>query len=328
MKVLLTGGAGYIGSHANQLLAQAGIETVVLDNLSRGHREAVQWGRLETMDLLEHDHLREFLARERFDAVLHFAAWIFVGESVKEPEAYYRNNVAGSLSLLRALRDCGPHRLIFSSTAAVYGDPVRVPLDEAHPLAPISPYGWSKLMIEQMIRDFAAAYGLRAIIFRYFNAAGADPAGAVGERHDPENHLIPLVLRAVTRPDCPVTVFGTDYDTPDGTCIRDYIHVRDLVEAHRLGLVRLLEDGIPAGECRVYNIGNGNGFSVREVIEAAARVTGQAPAVRYGARRAGDPPRLVAASDRLKSELGWQPEYPGLEEIIRHAWQWHRRLEE
>ncbi|HUU26394.1 MAG TPA: UDP-glucose 4-epimerase GalE [archaeon] len=327
MKVLLTGGAGYIGSHANKLLNRNGVETVVLDNLSRGHAEAVKWGRLEVLDLLDYESLARLFRAEHFDAVLHFAAYIFVGESVKDPETYYLNNVVGSLNLLRAMREHSVDKIIFSSTAAVYGTPRQLPIPEKHPLEPISPYGWSKLAIERMIIDYGRAFGMRSIIFRYFNAAGADPECETGENHDPENHLIPLVLKAALDPGRTVTVFGTDYDTRDGTCIRDYIHVNDLTEAHLLGLQNLIEGQSDEGELsKVYNIGNGSGFSVQEVIETSARVTGRAPSVRYGARRAGDPPVLVASSDKLRSELGWKPRYPDLESIIAHAWAWEQKL--
>lgn len=326
MKVLLTGGAGYIGSHANKLLTGHGFETVVLDNLFRGHAEAVRWGRLVRADLLDYEALSALFAAEKFEAVMHFAALIFVGESVKKPQEYYLNNVGGSLNLLRAMAGHGVKNLIFSSTAAVYGTPERVPVGEEHPLRPINPYGWSKQITEQIIVDFASAYGLRAMVFRYFNAAGADPDCETGENHDPENHLIPLVLKAVIDPRRTVSVFGTDYPTPDGTCIRDYIHVIDLAESHRLGLEYLL-DGPGEGEAvKVFNVGNGEGFSVREVIRSAAKVTGAEPKVQYSARRPGDATVLVASSEKLRRELGWQPRYPELEAIISHAWAWEQKL--
>jgi len=326
MKVLLTGGAGYIGSHANKLLSNNGIETVVVDNLSRGHREAVRWGRLEVLDLLDYEALLKLLQREKFDAVMHFAALIFVGESVREPETYYLNNVVGSLNLLRAMRASGVGRIIFSSTAAVYGEPRQIPIPEEHPTEPINPYGWSKLAIEKMIADFAQAYGLRSIIFRYFNAAGADPDCEVGENHDPENHLIPLVLKAVKDPGRTLRVFGTDYDTPDGTCIRDFIHVTDLAQSHVLGLKRLVQGAENDEPVKYYNVGNGSGFSVREVIRTATEVTGGKPGTEYTERRPGDAPQLVASSQKLKEELGWQPRYPDLKSIIEHAWAWEQKL--
>ncbi|MFC1537316.1 UDP-glucose 4-epimerase GalE [Gemmatimonadota bacterium] len=327
MKVLLTGGAGYIGSHVNKLLNSKGIETVVLDNLQHGHAEAVKWGRLIEADLLDYNTLNKVFSEHAFDAVLHFAAYIFVGESVREPEKYYRNNLMGGLNLLRAMRANSVDRIIFSSTAAVYGVPSQVPIPEEHPVAPINPYGWSKLTLERMIADYCLAYGWRSIIFRYFNAAGADPGGEIGEKHDPENHLVPLLLKAIIDPQRSLTVYGTDYDTPDGTCIRDYIHVMDLADAHWLGLARVMENGTGRdGCCEIFNIGNGNGFSVREVIDSAARVTGQTPAITYGTRRAGDAPSLVAQSSRLKEELGWKPRHDDLDKIIADAWRWEQKM--
>jgi UDP-glucose 4-epimerase len=327
VKVLLTGGAGYIGSHVNKLLNSKGIETVVLDNLQHGHAEAVKWGRLIQGDLLDYNTLNQVFSEHAFDAVLHFAAYIFVGESVREPEKYYRNNLMGGLNLLRAMRANSVDRIIFSSTAAVYGVPSQVPIPEEHPVAPINPYGWSKLTLERMIADYCLAYGWRSIIFRYFNAAGADPGGEIGEKHDPENHLVPLLLKAIIDPQRSLTVFGTDYDTPDGTCIRDYIHVMDLADAHWLGLARVMENGAGQdGCCEIFNIGNGNGFSVRQVIDSAARVTGQTPAITYGTRRAGDAPSLVAQSSRLKEELGWKPRHDDLDKIIADAWRWEQKM--
>ena len=326
MKVLLAGGAGYIGSHANKLLASKGVETVVLDNLSRGHAGAVKWGRLVKLDLLDYAGLCGLFENEKFDAVMHFAALIFVGESVKEPERYYLNNVAGSLNLLRAMRQGGVDKIIFSSTAAVYGEPRQIPIPEEHPSAPINPYGWSKLMIEKIIGDYCAAYGIRSIIFRYFNAAGADPDCEVGENHDPENHLVPLALRAILDKNRALTVFGTDYDTPDGTCIRDFIHVMDLAESHWLGLKYLESQGASGGTVKFYNVGNGSGFSVREVIDTAVKVTGRTPEIKYSGRRPGDPPQLVASSEKLRAELGWKPRYPDLASIIGHAWAWEKKL--
>lgn len=326
MKVLLTGGAGYIGSHANKLLNTNGIETVVLDNLSRGHLEAVRWGRLVRADLLDYAALESLFAAELFDAVMHFAAFIFVGESVSQPEMYYHNNLAGSINLLRAMRAHGVGRFIFSSTAAVYGMPQRTPIDEEHPTGPINPYGWSKFMIERVLADFGAAYGLRSVVFRYFNAAGADPDCETCEKHDPENHLVPLVLKAILDPSREITVFGEDYATPDGTAVRDYIHVMDLAQSHLLGLRSLMDSTAANGApCRVYNIGNGAGFTVKQVIDAACRVTGGSPRVTIGPRRAGDAPQLVASSGKLRRELGWTPRYPSLEDIIAHAWEWEKK---
>jgi UDP-glucose 4-epimerase len=325
LKVLLTGGAGYIGSHVNKLLNSKGVETVVLDNLQYGHREAVKWGRLVEVDLLDYSALNEVFAGSNFDAVLHFAAYIFVGESVSDPEKYYRNNLLGGLNLLQAMRANSVNKIIFSSTAAVYGEPHQVPIPEEHPVVPINPYGWSKLILEQMIADFSRAYDWRSIIFRYFNAAGADPEGEIGENHNPENHLIPLLLEAILDSRRSLTVYGTDYQTPDGTCIRDYIHVMDLAEAHWLGLMRVMEEESgPSEPCHIYNIGNGSGFSVREVISSAARVTGKTPEIIYGSRRPGDAPVLVAESSRLRNELGWEARHPNLDSIIADAWRWER----
>ena len=325
LKVLLTGGAGYIGSHVNKLLDSKGVETVVLDNLQYGHREAVKWGRLVEVDLLDYDALNEVFAGSNFDAVLHFAAYIFVGESVSDPEKYYRNNLMGGLNLLRAMRANSVDKIIFSSTAAVYGEPHQVPIPEDHPVIPINPYGWSKLILEQMIADFSRSYDWRSIIFRYFNAAGADPEGEIGENHNPENHLIPLLLEATLDSKRSLTVYGTDYETPDGTCIRDYIHVMDLAEAHWLGLMRVTEEESgPSEPFQIYNIGNGNGFSVREVISSAARVTGKTPEIIYSSRRPGDAPVLVADSSRLRNELGWEARHPNLDSIIADAWRWER----
>jgi len=325
LKVLLTGGAGYIGSHVNKLLDSRGIGTVVLDNLRYGHREAVKWGRLVQADLLDYKALNKVFSGGGFDAVLHFAAYIFVGESVADPEKYYLNNLAGGLNLLRAMRENSVDKLIFSSTAAVYGVPSRVPIPEDHPVAPINPYGWSKLALERMIADYSLAYGWRSIIFRYFNAAGADPGGEIGEKHDPENHLIPRLLKAILDSGRSLTVHGTDYDTADGTCVRDYIHVMDLADAHWRGLMRVAgEKSGQGGSCEIFNIGNGSGFSVQEVIASAARVTGRTAAINFGPRRPGDAPVLVADCSRLRRDLGWEPQHAGLDKIIADAWKWEQ----
>ncbi|ROR32791.1 UDP-glucose 4-epimerase GalE [Inmirania thermothiophila] len=316
--VLVVGGAGYIGSHMVALLAERGHAVTVLDDLSSGHRDAVLAGELVVGDLGDRALLDALLGGRRFDAVMHFAARIQVAESVAQPARYYRNNVAATLTLLEAMLAHGVGAFVFSSTAAVYGEPQRVPIDEDHPKAPVNPYGRSKWMVEQMLADLEAAHGLRSVSLRYFNAAGADPAGRLGERHDPETHLIPLVLQAAAGRREAVTVFGTDYDTHDGTCIRDYVHVADLCEAHLLALERLWA-GAPGG---AFNLGNGNGFSVREVIETARRVTGRAIRVREGPRRAGDPARLVADSRRAREVLGWRPRHDALETIVAHAWAW------
>ncbi|MGO9884183.1 MAG: UDP-glucose 4-epimerase GalE [Solirubrobacteraceae bacterium] len=313
MRLLVTGGAGYIGSVVARQLLQRGHELAVLDNLERGHREAVPGeARLIVADLRDHDAVQSAL-REGFEGVLHFAALSLVGESVQHPERYYRTNVGGTLNLLEAIVASGVERLVFSSTAAVYGQPERIPVVEDAPTRPTNAYGSSKLAVDGMIGDFCHAHGLGAVSLRYFNVAGA--SGDAGEDHSPETHLIPNVLRAAIGQADWVQVYGTDYETPDGTAIRDYIHIEDLSAAHLLAL-----DGVRTGEHRIFNLGNGNGFSVREVIAAARRVTSAEIAVREAPRRPGDPPVLVAASDRIRSELGWQAEKPELERMIADAW--------
>ncbi|HEX5848102.1 MAG TPA: UDP-glucose 4-epimerase GalE [Rubrobacter sp.] len=314
MRVLVTGGAGYIGSVVASQLAAAGHETVVLDDLSRGHAGAVpEEATLVRGDLLDAGLVSETLAGG-FDGVLHFAALSLVGESVREPELYYRNNVCGTLNLLEAMRESGTRKLVFSSTAAVYGEPESVPIMESDPALPTNPYGSSKLAVDRLIGAVAGAHGLAATSLRYFNVAGA--SGRYGEDHHPETHLIPLVLRAAAG-GTSVKVFGTDYPTRDGTAVRDYIHVEDLGRAHLLAL-----EAAEPGEHRVYNLGNGSGFSVREVVEAARRVTGRDIDAVEAPRREGDPPALVAASDRIRSDLGWEPEKPGLDDMISDAWAW------
>jgi UDP-glucose 4-epimerase len=318
MKVLVTGGAGYIGSVVARQLVEAGHETVVLDNLSKGHKRAVPEDiRFVEADLLNVERVSEVLAGS-FDGVLHFAAFSLVGESVEEPERYYRNNVCGTLHLLEAMREADVSRLVFSSTAAVYGEPEEVPIPEASPTLPTNPYGGSKLAGDQMIRAVAEARGLAATSLRYFNVAGA--SGRFGEDHHPETHLIPLVLQAASGQRDSVKIFGTDYPTRDGTAVRDYIHVEDLGRAHLLAL-----EAAEPGEHRVYNLGNGAGFSVREVIEAARRVTDRPIKAVESPRRSGDPAVLVASSDKIRSELGWKPEKPELEVMISDAWDWMQR---
>ena len=313
MKLLVTGGAGYIGSIVAQQLLDAGHEVVVLDNLSRGHREAVPDGaRLAEVDLLDAERLNETVA-EGFDGALHFAAFALVAESVSNPELYYRNNVVGSLNLLDALRAAEVKRLVFSSTCAVYGEPEVVPMDETTPTRPVNAYGASKLAVDGMISDECRAHGLGAVSLRYFNVAGA--SGCLGEDHEPETHIIPNVLRAAQGINDCVQIFGTDYPTPDGTAVRDYIHIEDLASAHLLAL-----EGARPGEHRIFNLGNGNGFSVREVIEAARGVTGLEIPVREAPRRPGDPPQLVAASGRIRAELGWEPRKPALADMVGDAW--------
>jgi UDP-glucose 4-epimerase len=318
MKVLVVGGAGYIGSHMSKCLVRNGHQVVVLDDLSTGYRSAVRYGELIEGSIGNPDCLNRVFSAHAFDAVMHFASFIQVGESVREPARYYRNNLANTQNLLDAMREHGAGNFVFSSTAAIFGEPAQVPIDEGVPSAPINPYGRSKWMVEQMLADYEHAYGLQSVCLRYFNAAGADPEGELGERHDPETHLIPLVLQAASGRRPAISVFGTDYDTPDGTCIRDYVHVDDLCAAHLLALQRLWQGG---GSGR-YNLGNGNGFSVREVIDTARRVTGRDIPLRFEPRRAGDPARLVADSGRARRELGWQPARGDLETIIADAWRW------
>ncbi len=315
MKVLVTGGAGYIGSVVAHQLLEEGNETVVLDNLSKGHEKALpEGGRFVNGDLLDAEGMRDALA-EGFDGVLHFAALSLVGESVEQPELYYRNNVCGTLNLLEAMREAKVRRLVFSSTAAVYGEPEEVPIQETCPTLPTNPYGSSKLAVDQMIRAVAEARGLAATSLRYFNVAGA--SGRFGEDHNPETHLIPLVLQAASGAQDSVKIFGTDYPTRDGTPVRDYIHVEDLGRAHLLAL-----EAAEPGEHRVYNLGNGAGFSVLEVIEAARRVTGRQIEAIESPRRPGDPAVLVASSEKIRRELGWKPEKPELEAMISDAWEW------
>jgi UDP-glucose-4-epimerase GalE len=318
--VLVTGGAGYIGSHTCKALKKAGYIPVVYDNLSGGHIEAVKWGPLEVGDILDKARLDGVMRKYAPQAVMHFASLISVGESVSNPQKYYRNNVEGSLSLLSIVGRHGVKRFIFSSTAAVYGIPEAVPIEENAPHNPINPYGRTKLAVEYALQDYAQQFGVGWTVLRYFNAAGADPEGEIGEAHEPETHLIPLVLEAIAGRRNAVMIYGTDYDTADGTCIRDYVHVSDLADAHVLAL-RHLERG---GRSNVFNLGNGDGFSVREVIKAAEKVTGYGAPVEFGARRAGDPATLVASSKRAREILNWSPRHSSLEEIIDTAWAWLR----
>lgn len=320
--VLVTGGAGYVGSHTCKALALAGYRPVVVDRLAGGHRQAVRWGPLNVADLHDTATITHLLVEEKIEAVLHFAGRIQVGESVARPDLYYADNVAASLSLLTAMGNAGVRTLVFSSSAAVYGLPHTVPVAETHPLAPINPYGETKRVIEEALRWFGGGnYGLRWAALRYFNAAGADPDGEAGEAHDPETHLIPLALDAILRVRPPLTVFGTDYPTPDGTAIRDYIHVSDLAAAH-VRAVQVLQAG---GGPLVLNLGAGHGYSVREILAAAHMVTGQPVPVRYAPRRAGDPPQLVAAATRAQTVLGWQPVWSALPCLLETAWRWHQR---
>jgi UDP-glucose 4-epimerase len=317
MRLLVTGGAGYIGSIVAKHLLAGGHEVTVLDNLERGHRAAVPEGAsLVVADLLDQEAVRSALA-PGFDAALHFAALSLVGESVSHPERYYRTNVGGTLNLLEAMHETGVERLVFSSTAATYGEPDEIPIPETAPTLPTNPYGNSKLAVDRMIGDFCRAHGLGAVSLRYFNVAGA--SGGLGEDHDPETHLIPNVLRAALGVTEFVEIYGTDYATPDGSAIRDYIHIDDLAVAHLLAL-----DGARAGEHKVFNLGNGSGFSVREVIASVREVTGVDIHAREAPRRPGDPSMLVASSERIRSELGWEPRKPGLDEIVADAWAFAR----
>jgi len=320
-KILVVGGAGYIGSHMVDFLVQQNFEPVVLDNLSTGHRDAILKGEFIQGDLADRELLDKIFTQYQFDAVMHFASFIEVGESVQNPAKYYHNNVCNTLNLLNAMVKHGVNYFIFSSTAAVYGAPVYTPIDVGHPKQPINPYGKSKLMVEQILDDYDHAYGLKSICLRYFNAAGADPKGRLGERHDPESHLIPLILQAANGRRACIKVFGRDYDTPDGTCVRDYIHVVDLCQAHLLGLDFLVRTNLS----RKYNLGNGQGFSVQEVIDSAKRVTQKEINVVEAERRPGDPPILIADATAAQADLNWKPQYPDLDTIIKHAWQWEMR---
>jgi UDP-arabinose 4-epimerase len=319
-RILVTGGAGYVGSHACRALRAAGYEPVCYDSLERGHREAVQWGPLEQGDILDRDRLEQVIARHRPAAAMHFAALACVGESVQQPERYYRTNVTGSLALFKALLDAGVNRLVFSSSCAVYGTPDIVPIPESAARRPINPYGQSKLMVETMLDDLSAARGLRAVALRYFNAAGAAPDGTIGEDHDPETHLIPIALQVAAGARPHLEIFGDDYDTPDGTCLRDYVHVCDIADAHVRALA-YLERG---GATTAFNVGNARGQSVREIAFLAAAVSGAPIPTRRAPRRTGDPPRLIADATRARNELGWLPAMSDPETILQSAWNWHR----
>ena len=322
--ILVTGGAGYIGSHAVLALKRAGYKVIILDNLVYGHRNLVE--QVLQVELVEGDTsdralLDRLFASHNITAVMHFAAYAYVGESVTDPAKYYHNNVVGTLTLLEAMLAASIKTFVFSSTCATYGVPKTVPIPEEHPQEPINPYGATKLMVERMLLDFNAAYDFKSVFFRYFNAAGADPTGTLGEDHAPETHLIPLVLFTALGKRESISIFGTDYPTPDGTCVRDYIHVNDLADAHVLGLEYLLK----GGDTAVFNLGNGNGFSVKEVIEAAKAVTGKEIVAQECDRRPGDPPVLVGSSDKARTILGWQPQYSDIRDIISHAWNWHQK---
>jgi UDP-glucose 4-epimerase len=316
----VTGGAGYIGSHTVRLLLDQGYDVTVVDNLSKGYRENVPAGRLVEMDIADTKGLAAVMKACGAQAVVHFAAFIAVGESMREPARYFSNNVCGSLSLVAAMVEAGVKHVVFSSTAAVYGNPHASPIAETFPIQPVNAYGESKVMVETLLRWFDEIHGITNVRLRYFNACGADPEGRLGERHEPETHLIPLVLRAVATGQ-PVTVFGGDYDTPDGTCIRDYIHVNDLAEAH----IQALEYLLGGGASDAFNVGTGTGHTVLEIIRAVEGVTGKKVPYTTGPRREGDPAALVAASDKLRTKLGWKPQYTDLREIVRHAWNFARK---
>lgn len=320
--ILIAGGAGYIGSHINKSLNEKGHRTIVVDNLAAGHREFVQWGEFCRCDIGDTEGLRSIFSKYPVSAVMHFCAFTYVGESVEDPQKYYLNNVANTLNLLMVMREFGVDKFIFSSTAAIFGNPVTVPISEDHPLEPINPYGRSKLMVERVLMDYARAYGLRYAALRYFNAAGADPDCDVGEWHDPETHLIPLVLDAALGKRESLAIFGTDYDTPDGTCLRDYVHVTDLAAAH----VKALEHLGRGGASDVFNLGNGTGFSVREIIDTARKVTRKNIPVQEKGRRAGDPAVLIADSARAMSVLNWKPAHADIGEIVETAWRWQQKL--
>jgi len=314
MKIFIIGGAGYIGSHMVKIAHKAGHDVTTIDNLSTGHQDAVLYGEFELCDILDTVKLDKLFKKHKPDAVMHFSAYSLVGESVSDPYKYYNNNVSGTLSLLKAMIDNNCMKLIFSSSAAIFGNPEYIPIDENHPKNPINPYGKSKLMVEEMLKDFESAYGLRYVSFRYFNAAGHDPEGGLSERHNPETHLLPIIMQAANGQRDSVSIFGSDYDTSDGTCVRDYIHVNDLANAHLKGLDYLNQSGSPSTE---FNLGNGNGFSVKEVIQQVKDITGKKFLVMEEGRRDGDPATLIASDKKAKKELNLSPNYVSLESIIK-----------
>ena len=321
-KVLITGGAGYVGAHANKVLSSQGYRTVVLDNLKRGSVEFVKWGEFEKGDVGNTDDLKRIFSRHNFDVVLHFAGYAYVEESVREPSIYWRNNVSSTLTLLNECIRHGIDKFVFSSSCATYGIPKNIPITETHNQNPISPYGTTKLSIEMILEDFSKSYSLDFVSLRYFNAAGADRQCELGEAHDPETHLIPLLIKSVLDPSAVVNIYGNDYPTKDGTCIRDYVHVEDLAEGHRLAIEYLQQGGLS----RAFNLSNDEGFSIIEVIESVKRVTGRDPRVKFTRRRSGDPAILVGNSNLARNILGWKPKYSDLDCIVRTAWDWHRRL--
>ena len=320
--ILVIGGAGYIGSHANKLLNQRNFDTVVFDNLVYGHRSFVQWGDFVMGDLADRDQIKFCFRKYPIEAVMHFGSFTYVDESITNPAKYYRNNVINTLNLLDEMREFDVKYFIFSSTCATYGMPQLIPITEDHPQMPINPYGWSKLMIEQILSDYDRAYGIKYINLRYFNAAGADYDADVGEHHDPETHLIPLVLDVAAGRKPNVKIFGTDYETTDGTCIRDYIHVSDLADVHILALNYLRQ----GGQSDSFNLSNGNGFSVRKIIRTIEKVTGRSIACVETDRRAGDPPVLIGSAQKARERLNWHPQFYDLETIIQTAWRWHQKI--
>lgn len=319
--ILITGGAGYIGSHTNKLLHQKGFQTVVYDNLSRGHQEFVKWGQFIQGNLADKGQLQVCFKNYPIDAVLHFCAFCYVGESSNHPAQYYQNNVVNTINLLDTMVEYGVKHIIFSSTCATYGNPAKIPLTEDHPQHPINPYGKSKLLVERILKHYDEAHGIRHVNLRYFNAAGADPDGQIGEWHEPETHLIPIAMQVARGQRKHMQIFGTDYETSDGTCIRDYIHVNDIADAHCLAL-EYLQNGASSD---AFNLGNGNGFSVKDIIHSVERISGKTVKAVEAARRPGDPPVLIGSSEKAKKILKWQPRHPDLEEIIQTAWRWHSR---
>lgn len=322
--ILIVGGAGYIGSHTNLVLNESGYRTLVVDNLVYGHEASVIGGQFIQADLADTDALRNIFQNHNIHAVIHFAAYAYVGESVSDPAKYYMNNVSGTLNLLSVMLEFDVKQMVFSSTCAVYGTPEYLPLDESHPTNPVNPYGWGKLMVERILIDYARAYKLKFIILRYFNAAGADLDTRIGEQHDPETHLIPLVLQSTLKTDTTFSIFGTEYPTPDGTCIRDYIHVHDLALAH-LAALEYLQAG---GNSDIFNLGNGNGYSVAQIINAAEVIMGKSVPAINAPPRQGDPASLVSCSDKARKTLGWSPTIPDLDKIIQSAWEWELKKQQ
>ncbi len=317
--LFVTGGAGYVGSHCCKAFARAGWRVVVYDNLYRGWRDLARFGELVEGDILDLPRLTAAMQEARPDVVAHFAALTYVGESVEDPARYYENNSKGTWNILAAMREAGCAKIIFSSTAATYGEPQEIPMPETHRQSPINPYGWSKLIVERMLHDYAAAYGFRYAALRYFNAAGADPEGEIGERHDPETHVIPLAIKGALSNDYAFTIFGDDFDTRDGTCVRDYVHVADLAEAHRLAADHLAG----GGEGGAFNLGTGEGTTVKEIADAVERASGKPLRRTVGPRRAGDPPALVASNAKAREVLGWTPKRSDIDTIVADAWAWH-----